>query len=192
MASRVGTRTLGLIVALAVPALAIGIALQLLFQPLAIAQPQSAPATDRPFTIALIQPSNEVPPPDGELTAVLKAEVAKAKQAHRKPYAYFYADWCGPCKALRKSLDDNDPLMVDAFRGTYIVQLNADTWGKRPDAQPFDIKAIPVLFELDNDGRPTGRKIDGSAWGDDIPRNMAPPLKAFFRNSAKKPPKGDR
>ena len=131
------------------------------------------------FTIVLI------PPSDAALPVMLKAEVPNAKELGRKPYAYFYADWCGPCKALRKSLDDADPLMMDAFRGTYIIQLDADTWGKKLEGTEFTVKAIPVLFELDNNGKPTGHRIDGSAWGEDIPKNMAPPLKAFFLKSAK-------
>ena len=40
--------------------------------------------------------------------------------------------------------------------------------------------AIPVFYKLDANGKPTGDKIDGGAWGDNIPDNMAPPLKAFF------------
>ncbi|MBI4481046.1 MAG: hypothetical protein HY651_13590 [Acidobacteria bacterium] len=137
-------------------------------------------AAARNFTIVLI------PPSDGVLADVLKAEVPKANQLALKPYAYFYADWCGPCKALRKSLDDADPLMLDAFSGTYIIQLDADTWGKKLQGTKFTVKAIPVLFELAKDGKPTGRKIDGGAWGEDIPKNMAPPLKAFFQKYAKK------
>jgi thiol-disulfide isomerase/thioredoxin len=129
------------------------------------------------FTMVLIPPSGAA------LAEVLQAEVPKAKQLGQKPYAYFYADWCGPCKALRKSLDDADPLMMDAFQGAYIIQLDADTWGKKLAGTKFTVKAIPVLFELDKGGKPTGRKIDGSAWGEDIPKNMAPPLKAFFRRS---------
>ena len=136
------------------------------------------PAPDAParFSITLI------PPSDAALADVLKEQAGRAKELHQKPYAYFYADWCGPCKALRKSLDDRDPLMMDAFEGTYIIQLDADTWGKQLAGTKFTVKAIPVLFELKEDGQPTGRKIDGGAWAEDIPKNMAPPLKAFFRH----------
>ena len=145
--------------------------------PRACAGPVPQAQTDRDFTIVLI------PPSDSELRAILLAEISKAKRLGRKPYAYFYADWCGPCKALRKSLEDADPLMMDAFRGTYIIQLDADIWGKKLTGTGFTVKAIPVLFELGQNGKPTGRKIYGSAWGEDIPKNMAPPLKAFFQRS---------
>ena len=44
----------------------------------------------------------------------------------------------------------------------------------------FDHPAIPVFFAVDGAAHPTGQKIDGGAWGEDIPRNMAPPLGRFF------------
>ena len=137
---------------------------------------ESAP--EKNFTIVRIQLSA------GELPAVIKAGMPKAKQLGRKPFVYFYADWCSPCRALRNSLDD--PLMIDAFNGTYIIQFDADAWGTRLAGTGFSIRGIPVLFEINNDGKPTGRKIDGGAWGDNIPRNMAPPLKAFFKGSSQK------
>lgn len=115
---------------------------------------------------------------DGELGVLLKAEVAKAREAGRTPYAELTAEWCGPCKALRASL--GDPRMSDAFDGTYIIQLDYDAWGKDLAGAGLAADAIPVFFELDEDGKPTGRRIDGGAWGENIPANMAPPLKEFF------------
>jgi hypothetical protein len=48
------------------------------------------------------------------------------------------------------------------------------------DAAKLTSSAIPVFFKLDASGKPTGEKIDGGAWGDNAPDNMAPPLAAFF------------
>lgn len=62
--------------------------------------------------------------------------------------------------------------------GVYVVQADVDVWGFPP--QGWDFKYIPVIFALDRDGKPTEDMIDGGAWGDNIPQNMAPPLKAFF------------
>jgi hypothetical protein len=43
-----------------------------------------------------------------------------------------------------------------------------------------------VFFAVDAKARPTGAKIDGGAWGEDIPRNMAPPLERFFEANLKR------
>jgi thiol-disulfide isomerase/thioredoxin len=138
---------------------------------------ESAP--EKNFTMVHIQS------PAGELLpAVIKAEVPKAKQLSRKPFVYFYADWCGPCRSLRNSL--GDPLMADAFNGTYIIQLNVDEWKEKLAGTGFAIKSIPAFFEVSNEGKPTGRTIDGGAWGENTPENMAPPLKAFFTGSSRK------
>jgi len=120
---------------------------------------------------------------DGALADVLRAQVGKAKSAFRRPFVELDATWCPPCQAIRQSLDSGDPRMVDAFAGTYIVQMDVDEWGNSLGGTGFDASAIPAYYELDQFGRPTGRMITGAAWGDNIPENMAPPLKAFFRAS---------
>ena len=109
---------------------------------------------------------------------LLQAELVKAMEQGRKPFVYFYADWCGPCKKLRASLAE--PAMVDAFAGTYIIALNFDQWQSKIAATNFKIKGFPVFFALNDKAESTGRNIDGGAWGKDTPENMAPPLKAFF------------
>lgn len=114
----------------------------------------------------------------GRLEELLRHEVASAAGLAKVPYVQITAEWCGPCKALRASL--GDPLMQDAFAGTYIVQVDVDAWKPELDAAGFKSDGIPVFFAVDADARPTGAKIDGGAWGEDIPQNMAPPLKQFF------------
>src|SRR4051794_466995 len=76
------------------------------------------PESPRNFTV--VEPN----PAEGDLAPILKAEAAKALQLGRKPFVEFGATWCGPCNALKKSL--NDPLMKQAFEGTYIIQIDVD------------------------------------------------------------------
>jgi hypothetical protein len=45
------------------------------------------------------------------------------------------------------------------------------------------VPGIPAFYELGEDGKPTGRMITGAAWGEDIPENIAPPMKAFFEGN---------
>ena len=75
--------------------------------------------------------------------------------------------------------------MVDAFSGTYIILANVDGWEDQLSGTDFDYPYIPVFFVLDEAGHATGEIIDGGAWGENIPVNMAPPLKEFFQNAGK-------
>lgn len=115
------------------------------------------------------------------LKDILKAEAQKATALSRQPYVEFYADWCPPCNAIRDSF--SDPRMVEAFAGTYIIKLNTDAWGDKLSGTGLYVPGIPAFYELDENGTPTGRMITGAAWGEDIPANIAPPMKAFFEGN---------
>ena len=71
--------------------------------------------------------------------------------------------------------------MLDAFRGTYVMKVDIDDWdAKQLRDAGLSVRGVPAFFRLQDDGRPNGRTITSSVWGDDIPENMAPPLKSFF------------
>ena len=136
---------------------------------------ESSPAHDE-FTLVVIHPSQ------GPLQELLSAHAAKAADANRRPIVEFYADWCPPCRALDASLGDER--MIEALSGTYIVRLDLDEWKNNLTGTGFKVFGIPAFFELDSEGHPTGRTITGAAWGEDIPENMAPPLRDFFQANA--------
>ena len=119
---------------------------------------------------------------NGPLGTQLHSEAHKAQVLGLKPYAEFTATWCPPCQAIAQSLSENNPLMVDAFTGTYIIRIDVDIWDETEwEEAGFELEYIPIIFRLDAEGKPTGDFIDGNAWGENIPENMAPPLKEFFQ-----------
>jgi hypothetical protein len=118
-------------------------------------------------------------PAPGKLHALVRAEVAKAKQRSWKPVVYLSAAWCRPCNAIKKSRQD--PRMLEALRGTYVVEVDADDWpADELIAQGLKDGKIPFFYLVDDEGLPTGAKLTSSAWDEDIPENMAPVLKKFF------------
>ena len=133
-----------------------------------------SPAPDQ-FSVIVIEAGS------AKLTDILQAEAAKAAALGRDPYIEFYADWCPPCNAIKKNL--GDPLLVEAFAGTYIIKLDTDVWGDKLSGLGLYVPGIPAFYELGADGKPTGRMITGAAWGEDIPANIAPPMKAFFEGN---------
>ncbi|MBN1304811.1 MAG: hypothetical protein JXA13_10285 [Anaerolineales bacterium] len=130
-----------------------------------------SPAPDR-FTIVRIGQSG------GGLAGILRLEAHKAVILDRDPYVEFFTGWCPPCKALKENLDDER--MIAAFDGTYIIQLDLDQWEKELPGLGFYVPGVPAFYEIDEQGQPTGRMITGGAWGEDIPANIAPPMKEFF------------
>lgn len=110
----------------------------------------------------------------------LAAQAKLAQAAGKQPFAYLHADWCPPCKAIEQTVR-RDERMIRAFAGTHIISIDIDAIDPvQIDAHGLHSKSIPAFFRLDGKGAPTGARIDGGAWQEDIPANMAPPLAAFF------------
>lgn len=118
-----------------------------------------------------------------DLPKLLAEHAARAKQAGLAPFVELWAEWCPPCKKLEAAM--GDPRIVQAFAGVYLIRLDSDQWGPKLAGTGLGNASIPVFYALDETGKPTGRKVDGGAWAEDIPENMAPPLDAFFH--AKQP-----
>ena len=115
---------------------------------------------------------------DGDLASLLLDHAQAAANLGLVPVLEFDATWCAPCQAVSASIEEENPLMMKALKGVYLIRADADDWGWENENLSFE--AIPVYFKLDADGRPTGDQIDGSAWGKDIPENFAPVLDEFF------------
>ncbi len=127
------------------------------------------------FTLVRLHPQG------GELHTMLAREAQKAIALGQMPIAEFEATWCPPCQAIEEGLKSKNELMLKAYAGTYIIQLDVDEWGWTEEGvQDFKFGGIPVYFKLDAQGQQTGEVIDGDAWGDNIPENSAPPMDKFF------------
>ena len=69
----------------------------------------------------------------------------------------FYADWCGPCKALLPTVEK----LADKYKDEFIIaKVNVD---KNPElSQQFKIRSIPALFFV-KDGAIQERIIGGQS-----------------------------
>jgi len=119
----------------------------------------------------------------GDLQAMLATESKKAAALGQVPVVEFDATWCPPCLAIDNAIESRNELILSAYSGIYIIKLDVDEWGwSNGGVQDFNFDAIPVYFKLDADGNQTGEVIDGGAWGEDIPENIAPVMDEFFHN----------
>ena len=65
----------------------------------------------------------------------------------------FYADWCGPCKALLPVVDELSTKYADDFE---IVKINVDR--NQQLASDYGVRSIPALFFVE-DGKVTENLI---------------------------------
>ena len=79
---------------------------------------------------------------------------------------------------LSASLANKNELVTAAFDGVYLIRIDVDEWSWDPPG--FNFSAIPIFFKIDANGKATGEKIDGGAWGPDAPENIAPVMDEFF------------
>lgn len=113
----------------------------------------------------------------------VRAHSASARTLGLRPYLYAHASWCPPCNAIARHA--NDPQMVRAFAGTYIIDVDIDLVDDaQMRAAGFRVSGIPAWYGVGPEGRHDGRTITGAAWGADVPANMAPPLTRFFAGEA--------
>ena len=71
-------------------------------------------------------------------------EVVK-KEANKAVLVDFWAEWCGPCKALGPKLDE---LASENAENLKVVKVNVDN---HPDlAQNYGVRGIPALFLFKN------------------------------------------
>jgi thiol-disulfide isomerase/thioredoxin len=143
-------------------------------------EPDSQPGDSQNFTstgFSMIR----LHPGASDLQTMLAGEAQKAEVLRQMPVVEFDATWCPPCRAIDAAIESKNELMINAYRGTYIIKLDVDEWGwKDSKVQDFWFNAIPIYFKLNSEGQQTGEVIDGGAWGEDIPENIAPVMDAFF------------
>jgi thioredoxin 1 len=71
----------------------------------------------------------------------------------------FWAEWCGPCKALGPLLED----ISEEITGVKIVKINIDENPQTP--QKYRIRSIPTLMVF-KDGQPVATKVGA------LPKNL--------------------
>lgn len=77
----------------------------------------------------------------------------------------FYADWCGPCKAIAPFLEE---LAGEYGNDIYIYKVNVDN--EQELAALFGIRSIPALLYIPMEGKP--QMTQGAGSKDDLKKSI--------------------
>jgi hypothetical protein len=115
----------------------------------------------------------------GDLREQLRTHAGEAELRGLRPFVEFGASWCPPSAMFGRVLDD--PSMVAALAGVYLIRAESDHFEADQLIEAgFNIRSVPVFYELDAEGEPSGRQINGGAWGADTVENMSRVMGEFF------------
>ena len=138
----------------------------------------SAKSTDSPITKDKVKTIDFYNQEEEENS--LEKLITKIEEESKIPILYFYADWCAPCRAFRKSLVN--PGVIKALKNAVLIKIDVDADLKGLAAR-YKVNAVPTYVKVNATGEVIA-KIDSGEWGADIPRNIAPVMDRFVNKGA--------
>ena len=130
------------------------------------------------------------PPPRGkvELVAephvdavapVVARELTRARADGHQLLVYVGASWCEPCTRFHDAAAAGQ--LDDAFPHLRLLVFDADRDHDALVAAGYDSELIPLFVVPADDGRATGRHIEGSVKGEGAVAQITPRLRALLQ-----------
>lgn len=117
--------------------------------------------------------------PDGDVPAVVKAEVARAHNVGADVVVYIGATWCEPCRRFKHALAAHrlDRLLA----GVEFLEFDFDQSEQQLNAAGYAGRLIPRFVVPDARGRGGPLRTEGSVKGPTGVANILPRLRAVVR-----------
>ena len=153
------------------------------------AEPSASPAEAPSEVPAPSAPASEATGPQlrfvsagpGELTAVVRAFMAEAREEDRIPLVYVGATWCEPCRYFHEAAESGE--LDGQLPRLALLELDLDRDGPRLEAAGYRSRMIPLFAVPGDDGRSTDRRIEGSIHGPNSPSEILPRLQGILRSA---------
>jgi thiol-disulfide isomerase/thioredoxin len=119
---------------------------------------------------------------DGELAPLVRSFAVRARAEGRIPLVYVGATWCEPCRYFHAAAERGELDAVLPSLALYELDLDRD--GARIAEAGYRSQMIPLFVVPGDDGRSTGRQIEGSIHGPGSPAQITPRLRAILEPAA--------
>jgi hypothetical protein len=115
---------------------------------------------------------------DGDVAAWVAKTAADLRGRGRTVLVYEGASWCEPCKHFHEAA--NAGMLDAAFPSLTLLEFDADRDGGRLALAGYTTKLIPLFALPDDDGRASGKQIEGGVKGDGAVDEIAGRLAALL------------
>jgi hypothetical protein len=114
----------------------------------------------------------------GDVAAIVRAELGRAREARRDLLVYVGATWCEPCQrfhdaAARGELDATFPTLT-------LLEFDLDRDDDRLAAAGYASELIPLFVVPQSDGRASSEHVEGGIKGEGAVAFMVPRLRAML------------
>jgi hypothetical protein len=120
-------------------------------------------------------------PPDGEVSAQVREELGRSHRQGRELLVYVGASWCEPCQRFHHAAAAG--LLDREFPRLRLLEFDADRDNLRLVQAGYTSRLIPLFARPADDGRASGRQIEGSIKGEGAVGEIAPRLHALLQGS---------
>jgi hypothetical protein len=117
-------------------------------------------------------------PATKDVAPLVVGELARAKADHRRLLVYVGASWCEPCNHFHDAAAAGK--LDDAFPDLRLLVFDATRDHDALVAAGYDSDLIPLFMVPGDDGRATGRHIEGSVKGEGAVSEITPRLRALL------------
>lgn len=134
-------------------------------------QPTSAAAAKGPLI-------EWAPAADGDLPAVVQAELERAKKDGRTLLVYVGAGWCEPCQRFHEAAVKGE--ITGDLPPLRMLEFDLDRDADRLVAAGYQSRLIPLFVVPGADGRGTDVRMEGAVKGPGAVGSIVPRLRALL------------
>ncbi len=139
-------------------------------------------AATTPFVLAPVSGIRWTQAPAGsDVAALVRSSLTQARADGRRLLVYVGATWCEPCQRFHHAVDAGE--LDAAFPRLSIVGFDADHDGEALASAGYTSRLIPLFALPNDDGRASGKQIEGSVKGEAAVSEITPRLRALLDGS---------